>query len=47
VIITGTPEGVLMGHKTPIWLKPGDEVAIDIAGLGILTNTLTTEEARS
>jgi 2-keto-4-pentenoate hydratase/2-oxohepta-3-ene-1,7-dioic acid hydratase in catechol pathway len=47
VIITGTPEGVLMGHKTPIWLKPGDEVAIDIAGLGVLTNTLTTEEARS
>ena len=47
VIITGTPEGVLMGHTTPIWLKPGDEVAIDIAGLGVLTNTLTTEEARS
>jgi 2-keto-4-pentenoate hydratase/2-oxohepta-3-ene-1,7-dioic acid hydratase in catechol pathway len=36
-----------MGHTTPIWLKPGDEVAIDIAGLGVLTNTLTTEEARS
>jgi len=47
VIITGTPQGVLMGHKTPIWLKPGDEVAIDIAGLGVLTNTLTTEESRS
>ena len=47
VIITGTPEGVLMGRKRPIWLKPGDEVAIDIAGLGVLTNTLTTEEARS
>ena len=47
VIITGTPEGVLMGHKTPIWLKPGDEVTIDIAGLGVLTNTLTAEKARS
>ena len=47
VIITGTPEGVQMGQKTPVWLKPGDEVAIDITGLGVLTNTLTTEEARS
>lgn len=47
VIITGTPEGVQMGQKTPIWLKPGDEVAVDITGLGVLTNTLTTEEARS
>jgi 2-keto-4-pentenoate hydratase/2-oxohepta-3-ene-1,7-dioic acid hydratase in catechol pathway len=46
VIITGTPEGVQMGQKTPVWLKPGDEVAIDITGLGVLTNTLTTEEAR-
>jgi 2-keto-4-pentenoate hydratase/2-oxohepta-3-ene-1,7-dioic acid hydratase in catechol pathway len=47
VIITGTPEGVQMGQKTPVWLKPGDEVAVDITGLGVLTNTLTTEEARS
>ena len=47
VIITGTPEGVQMGQKAPAWLKPGDEVAIDITGLGVLTNTLTTEEARS
>lgn len=47
VIITGTPEGVLMGHKAPIWLKPGDEVTVDIAGLGVLTNTLTAEKARS
>jgi 2-keto-4-pentenoate hydratase/2-oxohepta-3-ene-1,7-dioic acid hydratase in catechol pathway len=47
VIITGTPEGVLMGHKAPVWLKPGDKVAIDIAGLGVLTNTLTAEKARS
>jgi 2-keto-4-pentenoate hydratase/2-oxohepta-3-ene-1,7-dioic acid hydratase in catechol pathway len=47
VIVTGTPEGVAMGHKTPVWLKPGDEVTIDIAGLGVLTNTLIAEGARS
>jgi 2-keto-4-pentenoate hydratase/2-oxohepta-3-ene-1,7-dioic acid hydratase in catechol pathway len=47
VIVTGTPEGVAMGHKTPVWLKPSDEVAIDIAGLGVLTDTLIAAEARS
>lgn len=41
VIITGTPEGVQMGFKTPTWLKSGDAVAIEISGLGSLTNTLT------
>ncbi len=41
VIITGTPEGVQMGFKTPTWLKSGDAVTIEISGLGSLTNTLT------
>jgi 2-keto-4-pentenoate hydratase/2-oxohepta-3-ene-1,7-dioic acid hydratase in catechol pathway len=46
VIVTGTPEGVLMGRKSPMWLKPGDEISVEIDGLGILTNTLTAHEAR-
>lgn len=41
VIITGTPEGVQMGFKTPTWLKSGDAVTIEISDLGSLTNTLT------
>ncbi len=34
VIITGTPPGVGMGKKPPRYLKPGDTVALGIAGLG-------------
>jgi 2-keto-4-pentenoate hydratase/2-oxohepta-3-ene-1,7-dioic acid hydratase in catechol pathway len=40
VISTGTPEGVVLGMKEKRWLKPGDEVTIEIAGLGQLTNTM-------
>jgi 2-keto-4-pentenoate hydratase/2-oxohepta-3-ene-1,7-dioic acid hydratase in catechol pathway len=35
VITTGTPPGVGMGIKpNPVWLKPGDQVALGIQGLG-------------
>jgi 2,4-diketo-3-deoxy-L-fuconate hydrolase len=35
VISTGTPSGVGLGMKpTPVYLKPGDEVALGIEGLG-------------
>jgi 2,4-didehydro-3-deoxy-L-rhamnonate hydrolase len=35
VISTGTPSGVALGMKpTPAYLKPGDEVALGIDGLG-------------
>lgn len=35
IIATGTPPGVGMGMKPePVWLKPGDEVALGIEGLG-------------
>ena len=35
VIATGTPPGVALGMKpTPIYLKPGDELALGIKGLG-------------
>jgi 2,4-didehydro-3-deoxy-L-rhamnonate hydrolase len=35
VIATGTPPGVGMGIKpTPVFLKPGDELRLTIAGLG-------------
>jgi 2-keto-4-pentenoate hydratase/2-oxohepta-3-ene-1,7-dioic acid hydratase in catechol pathway len=41
VIATGTPEGVLLGEKEPQWLRAGDEVSVEIEGLGRLTNRLT------
>ena len=34
VISTGTPAGVGLGMKPPVWLKEGDEIALGISGLG-------------
>jgi 2,4-diketo-3-deoxy-L-fuconate hydrolase len=34
VITTGTPPGVGMGMKPPVYLKKGDKIALGIAGLG-------------
>lgn len=34
VISTGTPEGVGLGFKPPVYLKPGDVVELGIDGLG-------------
>lgn len=38
VILTGTPQGVGMARKPPLWLKAGDEVTVEIEGIGKLTN---------
>jgi 2-keto-4-pentenoate hydratase/2-oxohepta-3-ene-1,7-dioic acid hydratase in catechol pathway len=38
VILTGTPHGVGMARQPPVWLQPGDTVAIEIEGIGILEN---------
>lgn len=45
VILTGTPQGVGMAAKPPRWLKPGDEVTIEIEGIGSLTNPVELEPA--
>lgn len=34
LILTGTPPGVGMGMKPPVYLKPGDAMTLDIEGLG-------------
>jgi 2-keto-4-pentenoate hydratase/2-oxohepta-3-ene-1,7-dioic acid hydratase in catechol pathway len=38
VIATGTPAGVGMGFAPPRWLAPGDEVRIEIDGIGVLSH---------
>jgi 2-keto-4-pentenoate hydratase/2-oxohepta-3-ene-1,7-dioic acid hydratase in catechol pathway len=38
VILTGTPAGVGLGHKPPVYLKPGDLVTASITGLGEQTH---------
>jgi 2-keto-4-pentenoate hydratase/2-oxohepta-3-ene-1,7-dioic acid hydratase in catechol pathway len=45
VILTGTPYGVGLGRTPPRWLQPGDEVTIDIEGIGALTNPVASEQA--
>ena len=40
VIVTGTPSGVIMGLPEKNWLKPGDEVTVEVEGLGKLTNRM-------
>lgn len=41
IILTGTPEGVIMGDPEDkrIWLQEGDKVTVEIEKLGSLTNT--------
>ncbi len=34
VVTTGTPPGVALGMKPPVWLKPGDAMTLRIEGLG-------------
>jgi 2-keto-4-pentenoate hydratase/2-oxohepta-3-ene-1,7-dioic acid hydratase in catechol pathway len=43
IIITGTPPGVGMARDPQLWMKPGDEVTIEIEGLGSLTNPVEAE----
>jgi len=38
VMSTGSPPGVGMGRKPPVFMKPGDEVAITVDGIGTLRN---------
>ena len=43
LIATGTPAGVGFTREPPIYLRPGDEVTVDIDGIGALTNPVVAE----
>ena len=43
VIATGTPSGVGMARKPPLYLKPGDLVEVEIERVGILRNPIAAE----
>ena len=43
VIATGTPGGVGAAREPPVWLADGDEVTVDIAGIGVLSNQVRAE----
>lgn len=38
LILTGTPEGVGFARQPPVWLKPSDTIAVEIEGIGTLSN---------
>ncbi|WP_111411751.1 fumarylacetoacetate hydrolase family protein [Billgrantia lactosivorans] len=43
VISTGTPPGVGMGQKPPVYLRPGQRMRLGIEGLGIQTQNVVAE----
>lgn len=43
VILTGTPHGIGMAQNPPRWLKPGDQVSIEIEKIGTLSNPVINE----
>jgi 2-keto-4-pentenoate hydratase/2-oxohepta-3-ene-1,7-dioic acid hydratase in catechol pathway len=43
VIATGTPAGSGSKMKPPRWLKPGDVLEVEVAGVGILRNSIVDE----
>ena len=43
VILTGTPHGVGFARTPPVLLKEGDEISIEIEGIGTLTNPVQDE----
>ena len=46
VVVTGTPSGVGAARTPPVWMKAGDTVEIEVAGLGKLINTVQDEAAQ-
>lgn len=44
VIATGTPGGVGAKRNPPVWLKKGDEIVVDISGVGTITSRVTVED---
>ncbi|MEX0924006.1 MAG: fumarylacetoacetate hydrolase family protein [Rhodovibrionaceae bacterium] len=44
IISTGTPAGVGFARDPKVYLKPGDEVEVEIEGIGLLRNRVAAEE---
>jgi 5-carboxymethyl-2-hydroxymuconate isomerase len=47
VLLTGTPAGVGLGRTPPTYLRSGDVVEVDIAGVGRIRNTVRAVGGRS
>jgi pimeloyl-ACP methyl ester carboxylesterase len=47
VVATGTPAGVGIGKKPPLFLKPGDKIEVSVTGLGVLENVISEFGAKN
>jgi pimeloyl-ACP methyl ester carboxylesterase len=47
VLATGTPAGVGIGKKPPVFLQPGDEISISVTGLGTLMSKIAQPGAKN
>jgi 2-keto-4-pentenoate hydratase/2-oxohepta-3-ene-1,7-dioic acid hydratase in catechol pathway len=45
ILTTGSPAGVGYGHNPKVFMKAGDTVAIDVTGVGTLSNRIVEEGA--
>ncbi len=46
LIVTGTPSGVGLSRKPPLWMKPGDTCEVEVERIGVLRNTIADEAPR-
>ena len=46
IVVTGTPGGVGLRRKPPVFMKPGDRVEVEVSGVGTLVNPVVAEERR-
>lgn len=44
IIATGTPAGVGQSRTPPLFLKPGDNIEVDIQGVGTIRNRMVTRQ---
>lgn len=42
VVVMGTPAGVGYARTPPVWMKAGDTIEIEIEGVGLLSNPVTS-----
>ena len=45
VLVTGTPGGVGLRRNPQVWMKHGDDVEIELEGVGVLRNPVVKEGA--
>jgi acylpyruvate hydrolase len=42
ILLSGTPAGVGVGRKPPIFMKPGDVIEVEISDIGVLRNRINS-----